>query len=466
MRSPAEIRSKCAIARPTSCSSSCSSLSRGGAVVWGVIIGFRSRTWVRGTLWKDVVRIQSAAHRSRARANAGVASAVATSLGVHGLLVVAVILPLWRAAQGNLSGSVPPQYDVFAVDATLPCWVDLVSPSTLPPESLSVPEVINESSSAVALDSGARARMGTLAGGRAPAPDQGTNVGKMLSPAFRLDRSTLHERLTNAAHVYAPEHEHTAQSASSRQAERREPTVGVGDFARRQRPSTNTRSALSPPGDESDEKAQAFLALDEKPRLAESGTGVFRVVGPLDAEEGERRFDVEREGIARDSRSTPLLSDDAHPSKMDLSAASAPGPKNGSLGHGIGEGPGAVAGFSRGSSPSTKGNRGVAASGGAGDDAAERLRVHHELDIRRRIDQFLRFPQHLALMLEQGETILAFVVAADGRLAGRIEVVKSAGFVEFDEEAVAAVRRAAPFSPPGRTLALSLRVPFQNPVVR
>ncbi len=276
----------------------------------------------------------------------------------------------------------------------------------------------------------------------------------------------MHERLTNGARLYEPEHERTARTASSRQAERREPSVGVGDLARTQLLHAESRPVMALPADELDENDRVVLPSDEKPRLAASGTSVVRGSGPLDAERGDRRFDVGQEGPARDSRSAPLLSDDVHPGRMDFSAASAPGPKNGNLGRGSGAGPGAVAVFSKGSAPSPMGAHGAGAAENSGDDANQRLRAHHELDIRRRIDRFLRFPQHLALMLEQGETILAFVVAADGRLAGRIEVVKSAGFIEFDEEAMAAVRRAAPFSPPGRALALSVRVPFQNPVVR
>ena len=426
---------------------------------------FRSGAWVRGTLWKDVVRIQGAAHRTRPRANAGLAVAVTFSLGAHGLFVVAATVPLWRAAR--VASPEPSQLGSLAeVDATPPVWVDSVSPSTLPSESLSVAKVVDESSGVFALDSPDHARAGILVGDRAPAPDRGTGTGRTLAPAFRLDRSSMHERLTNGARVYEPEHERTARTASSRQAERREPSVGVGELARAQRLHADGRPVLALPADEPDENERVVLASDEKPRLAASGTSGVRGSGPLDAEQGERRFDVGREGPARDSRSAPLLSDEAHPGRMDLSAASAPGPKDGNLGRGSGEGPGVVASFSKGSAPSPMGTHGAGAAENAGDDANERLRAHHELDIRRRIDRFLRFPQHLALMLEQGETILAFVVAADGRLAGRIEVVKSAGFVEFDEEAVAAVRRAAPFSPPGRALALSVRVPFQNPVVR
>jgi TonB family protein len=78
----------------------------------------------------------------------------------------------------------------------------------------------------------------------------------------------------------------------------------------------------------------------------------------------------------------------------------------------------------------------------------------------------LRFPKRLALMLEQGETVVQFVVRADGRLQGSVKVVKSAGFAEFDQEAVAAVTRAAPFPAVGHPLSVSMPIAFDNPVVR
>ncbi len=66
---------------------------------------------------------------------------------------------------------------------------------------------------------------------------------------------------------------------------------------------------------------------------------------------------------------------------------------------------------------------------------------------------------------------MAFVVDVNGRLGDGPRVIKSSGFEEFDAAAVRAVRRAAPFPPmpdPGKAhpLSVSLRVTFDNPVVR
>jgi TonB family protein len=53
-----------------------------------------------------------------------------------------------------------------------------------------------------------------------------------------------------------------------------------------------------------------------------------------------------------------------------------------------------------------------------------------------------------------------------GALDGNIRLLKSAGFEEFDAEALAAVTRAAPFSATGRPQSVRVCVPFQNPVLR
>ena len=44
--------------------------------------------------------------------------------------------------------------------------------------------------------------------------------------------------------------------------------------------------------------------------------------------------------------------------------------------------------------------------------------------------------------------------------------VRSAGFDEFDAEAVSAVTRAAPFPPMNRQFAISMPISFDNPLVR
>jgi TonB family protein len=72
----------------------------------------------------------------------------------------------------------------------------------------------------------------------------------------------------------------------------------------------------------------------------------------------------------------------------------------------------------------------------------------------------------LALQLEQGTTVLYFVVRADGRLADGPRVVKSSGFDEFDKAAIEMVRRTAPFPQMPFNVPISMSVTFDNPVIR
>jgi protein TonB len=100
--------------------------------------------------------------------------------------------------------------------------------------------------------------------------------------------------------------------------------------------------------------------------------------------------------------------------------------------------------------------------------ARERARRYqrYQLEIRQRVSRVLEFPKPLALRLEQGVTVVYFVIGTDGRLAEGPRVVKSAGFEEFDSAALQAVRRAAPFSPMPFQLPVSMPVIFENPVIR
>ena len=84
------------------------------------------------------------------------------------------------------------------------------------------------------------------------------------------------------------------------------------------------------------------------------------------------------------------------------------------------------------------------------------------------------WPRALALRLEQGETMVSFVVRPDGRLEGPVRVTKSAGFDEFDRAAIEAIRLVTPFPPIPRaagverppSMPIWMRVTFSNPVIR
>ena len=106
----------------------------------------------------------------------------------------------------------------------------------------------------------------------------------------------------------------------------------------------------------------------------------------------------------------------------------------------------------------------------AAADASERARARryqrYELEIRQRVNRVLEFPKPLALRMEQGVTVVYFVVGADGQVSDGPRIVKSSGFDEFDSAAVRAVRRAGPFQPMPFVLPMSMSVIFDNPVIR
>jgi TonB family protein len=191
--------------------------------------------------------------------------------------------------------------------------------------------------------------------------------------------------------------------------------------------------------------------------------------GPLDADHGARAFDVANGGAsATDSLAARAASDELHPSIADLSRAAAAGDAD--LGRGPGLEPGGSPVASRGLAAAITRPHGVAAGTGDEDSLRARTYSRYELEIRRRVHDAYAFPKDLALRMEQGETIVRFTVAPDGRLSGSAQVVKSSGFDGFDQAALDAVARALPSRPMpdagrARPLVFSVRFRAANPFV-
>jgi TonB family protein len=305
-------------------------------------------------------------------------------------------------------------------------------------------------------------RRGASAFEASPAPDTGSGPGRPAVEASRRDLSTLHARGSDGSHEYHAEHERTAARASSPQPIRQEPVVGVGDSSRTRQPRAPDEAApATEPPAEAEGPAEPVARADEA-----EGKDRARGEGPLDGEQGARRFDVEIKGAARDDHWERATSDEAHPGRIELSSPAATGLDPGAAGHGPSDTPAAVSAPSAGSAASVAGADQVLLRGPLALSTAEREYLRTQAEIRRRVASVLRFPKRLALMLEQGETVVHFVVRPDGRLAGAVQVTKSAGFDEFDAAAVNAVNRAAPFPATGRALSVSMPIAFDNPLVR
>jgi TonB family protein len=313
----------------------------------------------------------------------------------------------------------------------------------------------------------------------APAPDRGDNGGHPPDHAFRRDDSTLRSRLTDGAAEFQPARTRTSGRSASPQAIRREPVVNIGDSVRSRTPHRAPAPAASstvalggpdgagPTGTASEAAASAERPLPVPSAELAALASPVRATGALDAEMGERSFDTERPGAAVDNDTLRAASNERHPGLTDFTRPTAPGATAAADGRGPGAHAGAVARPSAGSAASELGvpNRDV-----DGRDVAERARARlyqrYELGIKQRVHDMFDFPKRLALRLEQGVTVVYFVVGADGRIADGPRVVKSSGFDEFDKAAIGMVRRAAPFPTMPFVIPSSMSVIFDNPVIR
>jgi TonB family protein len=304
-----------------------------------------------------------------------------------------------------------------------------------------------------------------------PAPDQGQRGGAPPDHAFRRDRTTLRSRLSDGASEAQPARTRTTIKGrqASPQAQRREPVVGIGDSERtvpHRDPSTGRAAVAEALGG-----APAGAAPDPA-AASEAETSTAHTQGPIDAERGARSFDTERAGKATDDDTLRAASDESHPGLTDFSRSSATAPDRSPEGRGPGLRPGAVARPASGAAAAELGapNPKLAADE-VRERTLERRYQRYKQEIQQRVKGVLDFPKALALRLEQGETIVYFVVGVEGRLSEGPWVVKSSGFQEFDSAALRAVRRAAPFPPmpdggKARPLPVSMPVTFDNPVVR
>jgi len=90
-----------------------------------------------------------------------------------------------------------------------------------------------------------------------------------------------------------------------------------------------------------------------------------------------------------------------------------------------------------------------------------------------RLDREIRFPRQLALALEQGEVVVTFSLSVNDGAIGQLQVVKSSGFAEFDQELKRALGAVGPLGPVpralrGRSDRLVVTAPyaFKSPLIR
>jgi TonB family protein len=410
--------------------------------------------------------------------------AVAGSFVAHGALV----LGLFRMAARDHSAQAAEAVVVDLEPSTFP-WD---APPRPPTEMLPDPPVpgLDEAVAEKPLDAPSGERDNAVARTAAPsegetdtratpAPDSGDEAGRAGTPATRRDRSTLQSQVADSNDAARPSRMRLSRRAASPQAVRRELKTGVGDSVRTTE-ATRAPSAATPetpagpeampdvegPASGTKTAARAEDALLE--RASATPTPVSGV-GPLAAETGARMFDVETRGRATDDRLSRSSSNAAHPGITDFSHAGVASPADARTGRGPGSTPGAVARATNGTAPAVYGARNpqeVAVD--VAERTRERLYDRSKKGIERRVQDSIVFPHTLAIRLEQGEVVVAFVVRPDGQLGQGPRIIKSSGFQEFDAEACKAVLRAAPFArlPGTMDLPLSTTVTFENPLVR
>jgi protein TonB len=401
------------------------------------------------------------------------------------------------ALLGLIRGEAPAiargSWQIAAPPPQQPEWIDVVAlddpanPSSAPPPPAPVAPARRDLSETVA-DQAHRPLTTSaprVAEGRSPeaaAADAGLRAGRTTDAAWRRDRSTLHASLSDGAARSQTPRSDTGARPASPEATRSEPTVGAGDAIRSLTPSSPPSASQPSPEQEEPEgdlaraapgapEHQRVLAVAEVTPPGAAAQPV-RGVGPLDAEQGPRSFDTETPGPAADQSNQRSASSELHPGLTDLARAGVRSRDQVLSGQGPGDAPGAVDRAARGRAAAEYGGGPRAQSVGAEVTERTRERVYDQYyrEIRRRVGTPV-FPKRLQLQLEQGETIVHFMVDADGRVRGGIHVSKSSGFDEFDAEATRAVERAAPFPPlppglSGRPLPVSIAFAFENPLIR
>lgn len=85
-------------------------------------------------------------------------------------------------------------------------------------------------------------------------------------------------------------------------------------------------------------------------------------------------------------------------------------------------------------------------------------------EVRARIEEFVEFPKSLQRRNLFGQVNLRITLQPDGQLKD-LEILKSSGFTELDEQATEAVKKAAPFAPYEKRLESDAPLRFQVPLI-
>jgi TonB family protein len=160
-----------------------------------------------------------------------------------------------------------------------------------------------------------------------------------------------------------------------------------------------------------------------------------------------------------------LVSDEKQPAKLELSRPTSPGAAT----SGQGDGMLGFAPTAHGAAPVATGAPGLKDARVLALATFQRVYDRYLSRVRQKVDPLWEFPRELAVRMEQGDVLVGFTIRKDGSVSD-VRVLKGSGFVKFDKNVLAAIKKAAPFDPLPETLGAALRVtaPFEgsNPAIR
>ena len=416
----------------------------------------------------------------------------AVNLAIHGLLL------LWFA--GQLDRRSPAEPDALAGDrASDPAVAVPAEPGLIDVSELAEIALIDESTLGPLLDprTGPADQVGDgshpfpsapldLPGDRAAGRGGGATASGPDSYTGRRDRDTLRTQFWTDPSRYQVPHQRTgdARTAASPEWLARRTDSGYGDREPRRRARDGAPLAVAGTagatgtGGIADEADRAWRDADPRfdgaraPLLAREVPGAARPGQRLMVETGSPAAEAERKAPLRDPVDAAAASSARTTGPLELSRPSSGGRAQDGGVSGARDASGPLAGSPHRGAGTAASTAHLAIGGGRESLRAARTDPYFRR-FYERLDREIVFPRQLALALEQGEVVVTFSLSVEDGAIGHLQVVKSSGFAEFDQELRRALAAVGPLGPVpralrGRTDRLVVTAPyaFRSPLIR
>jgi TonB family protein len=325
-----------------------------------------------------------------------------------------------------------------------------------------------------------------LPGVRAAGRGGGAEVAGADSFTGRRDPDTLRVQFWTDPSRYLVPHTRTgdARQATSPEWLARRDESGHGDREPRRRAHEGADRAIAGTagatgtGGLSDDADRTWRDADPRfdggraPLVAQGTPGATRPGRRLQVETGAPAAETERVGALRDPVDSASASNARTTGPLELSRPSSGGrAQEGGVARAQG-GAGPLAGSPHRGDGTAASSSALAVGPGRETMRAARTDPYFRR-LYERLDREIVFPRELALALEQGEVVVTFSLSVSDGAIGHLQVVKSSGFSEFDQELKRALAAIGPLGPVPR--ALRSRSPrlvviapyaFRSPLIR